>query len=818
MDCLSCLLQLVPAALASVPKILTNCSLLHVACWFDRFQQVQYLLQHHPSLLHSASEEGYTPLHIAVMCNSERIVNYVLQILINQCHSTNLPLQLDSDSSRQNVMSSASVLPQQTVQAVFLVNSRTCLGHNVLHLAAILNHASLLNSLCLLPDPLQVDIEAQDKVEFTPLHAATFANALEAVKVLLNNDANPNCCTSLTTYTDVLKMPLAQACALNHVEILDVLIKKGAIDQDLVAIKWFLSHGIVDNEIFTKVLATYVKKDELSRLAKLHRREEGFSISKAVSVDWSTIPLKELEMQWLRHALISSPLLSSIKLESVLHNVTSLTLSGCSLSGLPLELFKLREIISIDLSDNKLTAVPALKPNCESFTESGWECTYLAKLDFSTNQITEIPEFLFELPHLKVLRMSSNSICSVSMKMWVAPQLCEFRCSHNNISFIPSCWEEHVDQAAQLMPSPTTSFKLKSSRQFSGKLSGSLPKTCHTASHFSTITEDSEEYSNIPPTNATSHGYLYPSDDSDSGSEDDTKSSEALTTQATLQNRMIVTSSSGLVVDWDKEQVTEDKSDFLMILDFSHNQLTCLPPDLPCLAPKLIRLVVSHNQLNTVSVPKGFPADLKHLNLSHNPLKVINSENCLTADLPCTNPYQEATDWNCMTFCAHRSHGQLINLQILDLSNCELTSVNFYTPLQSQKELKDKIRSAEASNTKYAGEEIPLLKAVRLCSKKFHEIKPLAKLVFPLLSRLVLKHNLLQSIPESVCDMVALSSLDITNNPIIELNKEMGQLYNLWEFPLEGLQLISPPQNILGRGKTKDIVGFLCSLLKRLVH
>ena len=77
MEC-SNLLSLVPAALANTPKILTNCSLLHVACQFDRFQEVQYLLQCYPFMLHSTSEEGYTPLHIAVMCNSERIVNYVL--------------------------------------------------------------------------------------------------------------------------------------------------------------------------------------------------------------------------------------------------------------------------------------------------------------------------------------------------------------------------------------------------------------------------------------------------------------------------------------------------------------------------------------------------------------------------------------------------------------------------------------------------------------------------------------------------------------------------------------------------------------------
>lgn len=817
LDCHSHLLSLVPSALASIPNNLTNCNLLHVACQFDRFQEVQYLLQKHPDMLYSASAEGYSPLHVAVLSNNEGIVNCLLQKLISQCHSTNLPAALDNQPSRQHVISITS-FPPQTEQAVSLVNSRTCLGHTVLHLAAILNHASLLKTLCLIPDPLQLDIEAQDKVEFTPLHAATFANALEAVVVLLTNNANPNCCTSLTSYTDVLKTPLAQACAFQHSKILDILIEKGAVDKDLVAVKWCLNHGTVDSEIFTKVLATYIMKDELSRFAKLHRRKEGFSISKAVSVDWSNVPLKILDLEWLKLALVSCPLLGSIKADNALCNLTSLSLSKCSLSELPLELFQLPEIITVKLSDNKLTTIPALKPNCESLRESGWTCNYLVKLDFSSNQIMNIPEFLFELPNLKCLNVSSNLINCVSMRLWVTPQLCEFRCSHNSVSFIPSCWEEHVTQIARDIPSPTASFKMRAHRTVS-KLSVSLPKLGRSLSQFSTITEDSEDYKTSPPVNIKdSQGYLYPSDESDSDSEEETKYSETLSSQATLQKRMIVTSSSGLVVDWDKEQVTEDKSDFLMMLDFSYNQLTTLPPDLPCLAPKLSRLDVSHNKIHNVIIPKGFPADLKNLNLSHNPLRVINSENCLSNVLPCTNPYQEQGDWNCLTYCSHRSHSQLIHLQVLDLSNCELSSINLYTPLQLQKELKDKIKAAELSNTKYGSEEIPLLKAVRSSSKKFHELKPLAALVFPLLSRLVLKHNELHSIPESVCDMVALTSLDFSFNPIIELNKEMGQLYNLWEFPLEGLQLISPPQNILSRGKTKDIVGFLCSLLKRLVN
>ncbi len=69
--------------------------------------------------------------------------------------------------------------------------------------------------------------------------------------------------------------------------------------------------------------------------------------------------------------------------------------------------------------------------------------------------------------------------------------------------------------------------------------------------------------------------------------------------------------------------------------------------------------------------------------------------------------------------------------------------------------------------------------------------------------------------PLSVCEMTNLNSLDLSYNPIIELRPELGKLSNIWDFPLDDLKLISPPHNIIERGKAKDIIGFLWSLLQR---
>ena len=777
-------------------------------------------------MLFSKSAEGYTALHVAVIQDQQSIVDILIKELskiVSISFSTSVSIALNEDQplhSQWKRQRSSASLPPATLRAVDFVNAVTCTGYTVLHLAAILNHLTLLDHLLSLGDPLQLDIEAKDMVEFTPLHAATYSKATEAVALLLQCNANPNTFSGMTSYTDVFKTPLAQACALRHQDIFNTLLQSGATDQDLIAVKWCLNcqqHDRTSEEIFVKLLATFVKRDELSRVAKSHRREGGLSVTKAASIDWSNIPLKIIEVNWLRLALQHSQHLAASKPDSLVQNITSLVLSNCSLTALPLELFQLSELVSLNVSNNKITDIPAAEANCELLEESGWTCNTLAKLDLSNNKLVKIPELLFGLPNLKSLDVSSNCLTTVSVRLWITPQLCEFNCAHNKISVIPSDWRECLERVAQDVP--VQSFRARSRNILNRKLSGSLSSLVSADAKFSVITEDSVNYSVAPPVNIkSSHGYLYNTEsDSDSDGKDETGSSCAFSSHTTLQNRMIITSSTGLVVDWENEKDVDDKSVFLMTLDFSHNQLTAIPPDLACLAPKLVRLNLSHNELTSVFFPKGFPADLKHLILSHNPLAIVNSESNLTIALPCTNPHTPQTDWNYTALCQHRSHSQLLKLQFLDLSNCNLSAVNFYTPLQSQKELHDKIRTYSRMPKAKQLEQVPLLAAISSSAKKFDEIEPLAKLVFPLLSRLILKYNNLRSVPDSVCDMVALSSLDLSHNPIIELDKEMGQLCNLWEFPLEGLQLISPPQNILARGKTKDIVGFLASLLKRLV-
>ena len=92
-----------------------------------------------------------------------------------------------------------------------------------------------------------------------------------------------------------------------------------------------------------------------------------------------------------------------------------------------------------------------------------------------------------------------------------------------------------------------------------------------------------------------------------------------------------------------------------------------------------------------------------------------------------------------------------------------------------------------------------------------------SKLVFPFLTQLDLSYNQLESVPESICEMTELNTLNLSYNAITSLPVEMGKLHKLCELPLYGLRLVYPPYSITNNGKTKDIIGYLCSLFQGLV-
>lgn len=274
-----------------------------------------------------------------------------------------------------------------------------------------------------------------------------------------------------------------------------------------------------------------------------------------------------------------------------------------------------------------------------------------------------------------------------------------------------------------------------------------------------------------------------------------------------LHDRLNI-SNSQLPVEWDGGE-GKDEYDGLAILNLSHNHISEIPDNLSCLCPKLVRLDLSYNLISSICFPRSFPSELKQINLSYNQLEDIDCPSITAKPLPCTNPQTLVEAGNVIyvdnaSFCSHRCHSQLVKLVVLQITNCRLNTANFYRP---------------GPRNKQGGANDPIKKQQpQQQEKNTEKLKPSqSPLVCPSLTRLILSNNKLLNVPPSVCDMRGLNSLDLSHNEIINLPADMGNLSNLWEFPLAGLKLISPPQNIIERGKTKDIIGFLWSLLQRWV-
>ena len=293
--------------------------------------------------------------------------------------------------------------------------------------------------------------------------------------------------------------------------------------------------------------------------------------------------------------------------------------------------------------------------------------------------------------------------------------------------------------------------------------------------------------------------------DDERSPEDQDSSSDGTPLISKLHDRLNI-SNSHLPVEWDGGEGKEEYEG-LAIFDLSHNNISEIPENLPCLCSKLVRLDLSHNKISSMCFPRSFPSELKQINLSYNLIDNIDCPNIIAKPLPCTNPQvlEEAANVICVdnvSFCLHRCHSQLVKLVVLQVTNCQLDTVNFHRPGSHNKQ----------GSANDGSKKLPQQQQEKNAGKPKLSQSPL---VCPSLTRLILNNNRLFNVPLSVCEMRGLNSLDLSHNEIINLPADMGNLSNLWEFPLAGLKLISPPQNIIERGKTKDIIGFLWSLLQR---
>ena len=356
--------------------------------------------------------------------------------LLIEAHATNMSRHRSS-SSGYPARPRASTLPP------FIANTST--GHGVIHFAVALNNLEMLQLLVQNQKQLAISLDEQ-QCGYTPLHLAVHLKHTRAANVLLTSGASPNSVLSLKSSSTMTASPLAEATVNTDKDMVTLLVKAGAEDRRRDALNLCLRQDDPDSvALVPLLLSSLVKCDEVStkQLAQSQSRKEGKQRLKLAMVDWANLDIDEMRSNWVKDSLGLCPFFKQQALEPPLcfDYVSSLSLCRNRLVGLPIELFHLKNLTSLNVSSNQLVALPDVLPTIqEDIGELLWPCPNLSRFNISSNKLTQLPEYLFELPNLTFLDASKNEIESLPFSVWCSPKLNNLNCSHNHIKAIPSNW------------------------------------------------------------------------------------------------------------------------------------------------------------------------------------------------------------------------------------------------------------------------------------------------------------------------------------------------------------------------------------------
>ena len=346
------------------------------------------------------------------------------------------------------------------------------------------------------------------------------------------------------------------------------------------------------------------------------------------------------------------------------------------LRSLPIELFQLHNVRKIDVSQNKIIELPFQVVSDELGSvdvDIGWSCPHLEELNVSMNLLTylpwclwcsrnlrvlkcsknkltslyppdvlvteeilslclenvdlshnslkiSVPEFIFELPSLKVLNLSNNSIKKLPEMMWESANLHELDLSNNLLENLPLCEPEYIylDSLSKQYNHDTPLPIRRADVVLVGKAEINAP----------TIDRNKSIYMRAPST-------IKPLDSANGPG----------------------ISSSAVVHSCDYSSLQK--------LNISGNKMAVFPEGLPCFAPNLHELNISRNaSLHSI--------DIIFLPFS---LRKLTARNCGLVNIGNVVPKKHQVEClqNCRhsdemgLSCSHRSHNRLPWLTTLNL-------------------------------------------------------------------------------------------------------------------------------------------------------
>ncbi|CAH1229976.1 ANK3 [Branchiostoma lanceolatum] len=860
----------------TIPNVGTGLTPLHAACWTGQVNIATLLLQHLPQFAGMDSSQSLQlPIHVAASQGHLGIVNVLLNMLD--------PVGVES---RSNLNSAA-----------FDINALDLNWHSSLHLAVLEGRVSVVEALlqwsartntnsvtdCIPASPRspledlgqRITVDTYSVLGRTPLHDAVKNGELAITALLLQHGANPDLPAKLPTGsspynsldsngsfegTSANMTALAEASSCGNKDIVVTLLKYGAKDMRDVALQSALTNGHTD--IAGLLLSCSGVAIDLE--SKLNRRlqlflERSCSVeednlksidsvatvmssdgtiasgnlgtaagtlartstrNKAVRVNWCWRNLRRLNIEWfieacihLNHSLMPS--------KSALVCITKIDVSDNQIVQLPKEIFvDMDSLQQLNSCNNCISSLPEFKD------DDPFNSPSLREVDISGNRLSGIPTWIFQLPALEVLNLSNNRLKTLPFSIWTAQKLTHLDISVNLLDELPSrpdpeseCVVQATDKEEDRVRTETNSSK-ESNESFHTPYGSDVEEEPDASLDVKAEASPSQrrESSNsvVQPWRPTNPNCKRRKLD-----------------RINIWEKDVATSilTEEFASEADEESTSTSSLDFL---NLAWNKLTAVPTGLPCLAPRLSKLDLSHNNISDMSPPNAYPKGLTKLLLPYNKIEDSKRYSRQDSESSCYSPYasslrnsvsgasiadikisrsesvlSQISFLSLLSLCHHRRHSILPSLKILDLSDNQIESLDLVYSLEESRpsSLSDAAEVTSLSSKSHStGDPAHRKQRKRTSESSTSSLDQLTNLhpLYPKLSTLNISNNKIKVIP---ADMGLYQDLTMLTLPM-----ELGKLEKLWDFRANGMELEEPLQGLQLRS-TRHLIGYLRSIL-----
>ena len=520
----------------------------------------------------------------------------------------------------------------------------------------------------------------------TAFHEAARLGHFEVMKLLLQAGADINAFMrpSLDAGVNVELTALVQACLMQRLDVVKFLLQNGATDARLKALSRSLK--IPYDEAAGLLLCYNGGLQEIVDFRKPTPEMIGSQAIGNLHVGWNSKNLTYIREEWLELAITEFPNPNDKFLV-----ISELDISSNNLSVLPIEMFNLQCLKQLDFNRNKVTQFPFVSDkSC-----GGWTCSKLTTIDAANNLLTALPACLFCLPELKELLANGNKISEVPVCVWTAPKLLRLYLAKNCLESFPTAQE---DSSLATLMSASESSPMS---PYSGYSTNSPASQSNSDSGYVSNRKGDFVESVSLNYNSPTFGFPIPNSGTPVSSHRSLEiKSHTIQTQTVISRRLENFQDGNVEVEeLDDTESTEETSSrkcfMLETLDISHNKLTAVPAGLSCLAPKLTKLNVSHNQIKSLGTVSDYPFEIEYLEASSNELgtaiapaptgtdpryylpcarKLLGlvrngSLNSVISDTPTSFMYKP---------CNHRSHKNLRKLSTMKLNKNSLVDLELF--------------------------------------------------------------------------------------------------------------------------------------------